>query len=146
MKNKENAVCISWVDPSIRNLFNILLKEKEKRGKKNIQLTTFRNSCYIMKYLRKLTSFRIHWRFSTILRTNKKVCEVIFYKSKSMYILKVYSIHYTLRQNTNVKKISFGQNKRYKKCHSFISNFLKHKVRLSKTVWDFPFSIPFRFY
>ena len=34
MKNKENAVCISWVDPSIRNLFNILLKEKEKRGKK----------------------------------------------------------------------------------------------------------------
>ena len=32
-----------------------------------------------------------------------------------MYILKVYSIDYKLRQNPNVKKMSFGQNKRYKK-------------------------------
>ena len=32
-----------------------------------------------------------------------------------MYILKVYSIHYTMRYNINVKKNSFGQNKRYKK-------------------------------
>ena len=35
--------------------------------------------------------------------------------------------------------------------HSFTFNLqflyeLKRKVRLSKTVWDFPFSIPFRFY
>ena len=35
--------------------------------------------------------------------------------------------------------------------HSFTFNLrflyeLKHKFRLSKTVWDFPFSIPFRFY
>ena len=35
---------------------------------------------------------------------------------KSIYVLKVYSIHSTLRWDTNVKKISFGQNKRYKKC------------------------------
>ena len=34
---------------------------------------------------------------------------------KSIYILKVNSIHYTLRKNTIVKSISFGQDKRYKK-------------------------------
>ena len=54
-----------------------------------------------------------------------------------------------MRQNTNVKKISFRQNKRYKKCplffsrapahHSFTFNLqflyeLKRKVCLSKTV------------
>ena len=68
-----------------------------------------------------------------------------------MYILKVYSIFKTLyiEKNTN---LSFGQNKRYKKCrlfffvrarasahHSFTINLrflyeLKHKVHLSKTV------------
>ena len=32
---------------------------------------------------------------------------------------KVYSIHNTLRQNTNVRKNSFGQNKQYKKCLLF---------------------------
>ena len=57
-----------------------------------------------------------------------------------MYILKVYSIYSTLRQNTNV---SLEQNKRYKKCPLFPIHFdsnlrfiyeLKHKVCLSKTV------------
>ena len=57
-----------------------------------------------------------------------------------MYILKVYSVRYTLRLNTNVKKIFFGQNERYKKCplflpggpthYSFKFKALKHKVRL----------------
>ena len=71
---------------------------------------------------------------------------------KSIYILKVYSIHYTLRLNTNV---SFGQNRRYKKSlffllqapthHSFTFNLrflyeLKHKVPLSKTVLGFSIS------
>ena len=32
---------------------------------------------------------------------------------------KVYSIHYTLRQNAKVETIPFGQNKRYKKCTLF---------------------------
>ena len=65
-----------------------------------------------------------------------------------MYILKVYSIHYTLRSNANRKKIPFEQNKRPQKCplfsfansnsHRFTFNLrflyeLKHKVRLSKT-------------
>ena len=39
---------------------------------------------------------RIHWRLSTILETIKKVYEVMFFDFKSMYILKVYLIHYTL--------------------------------------------------
>ena len=67
---------------------------------------------------------------------------------KTMHILKVYSMQYTLRLNY-CKKISFGQNKRYKTAlfflsrppthHSFTFNLrflyeLKHKVRLSKTV------------
>ena len=43
----------------------------------------------------------------------------MFLICKSMYILKVYSIHDTLRWNTNVKKISFGQNNWCKKCPFF---------------------------
>ena len=57
---------------------------------------------------------RIHWKLSMILKANKKVYEVMFLICKSMYILEVCSTHYTLRQNANVKNISFGQNKRYK--------------------------------
>ena len=75
-----------------------------------------------------------------------------------MYILKVYSIHYTLKQNTNPKKNPCGQNRRYKKCpiyffelqthHSFTINLrflyeLKDKV-LSKTVYGI-FHFGFRF-
>ena len=71
----------------------------------------------------------------------------------------MYSIHYTLRQNTNDKNISFGQNKRYKKFphflsqapthHSFTFNLqflyeLKHKVCLSRTVCGI-FYFRFRF-
>ena len=67
-----------------------------------------------------------------------------------MYILKAYSIRYTVRENANLKKISFGQNKHDTKNalffllrapthHSFTFNLLflyelQHKVRLSKTV------------
>ena len=43
-----------------------------------------------------------------------------------MYFLKVYSIHYTLRQNTNFKIISSGQNKRYKKCPLFSFTTASH--------------------
>ena len=58
-------------------------------------------------------------------------------------------MHFTLRQNANVKKTSFGQNKRSKKVplfsfvtpthHSFafklqFLNELRHKVRLYTTV------------
>ena len=31
----------------------------------------------------------------------------------------MYLMHYTLRKNTNVNKVSFKQNKRYKKCPLF---------------------------
>ena len=75
-----------------------------------------------------------------------------------MYIPKVYSIHYTFRLNTNVKKNSFGKNQRYKKCrlfsrtpthHSFafklrFLNELKIKVRLFKTMCGI-FHFRFRF-
>ena len=40
---------------------------------------------------------RIHWRLSAILKAIKKVYEVIFFDSKKLYILKMYSIHYALR-------------------------------------------------
>ena len=68
-------------------------------------------------------------------------------------------IQYTIHE-INVKNIFFKQNKRYENCHffllraqihhSFTINLrffygLKHKVRLSNTVWDFPFLISFRF-
>ena len=40
---------------------------------------------------------RIHWRLSAILKAIKEVYEVIFFDSKKLYILKMYSIHYALR-------------------------------------------------
>ena len=79
-----------------------------------------------------------------------------------MYILILYSIHYTLRWNKNLRKIPFWQNKRYKKCPLFTftsSNsskfyfwftvFIRAEAQglsLWNYVWDFPFSIPLRFY
>ena len=79
-----------------------------------------------------------------------------------MHILKVYSIHYTLRYNTSVKKSFLWTKQMIQKMPSF---FL-HKPQLItvlllicdsymswstsfvslKTVWNFPFLIPFRFY
>ena len=60
------------------------------------------------------TGLRIHWRLSMIFKTSYKVFEVIFFICKSMYILKVYSIHYALRYNTNVKKKLQNGNKTIK--------------------------------
>ena len=66
---------------------------------------------------------RIHWRLSANLKTsNKSVWSNFFlyiYISKNMYILKVYSIHYTLRWNTNVKKIPPEKINSTKKCFLF---------------------------
>ena len=84
---------------------------------------------------------------------------------KRIYILKVYSIRYTLISNTNVNKISFGQKKknntkntllllsRAPTHHSFTFNSrllyeLKHMVHLSTAVYGifhFPFLFKFIF-
>ena len=76
-----------------------------------------------------------------------------------MYILKVYSINYTLKQNTNVKKFPPDKINGTKNAfffllqvpayHSFNFNLrflheLKHKVRFSKTVYG-NFHFQFRF-
>ena len=45
---------------------------------------------------------RIHYRRRTILKTSKKVYEVMFFDY--LNVLKVCSIHYILRSDTNVKK------------------------------------------
>ena len=71
----------------------------------------------------KIKWLRIHWRLSMILKANKKVYEVMFLICKSMYILEVCSIHCTLRQNADVKNISFGQNKRHKNALFFFHEF-----------------------
>ena len=81
----------------------------------------------------------------------------VMWNVKVKYILKVYSVHYTSRKNTDAKNISFGQNKRVQICplflpsthHSFTFNLgvlydRKHKVRLSKTVYGI-FYFWFRF-
>ena len=92
---------------------------------------------------------RIHWRLLTILRTSKKVYEVMFFNIKVCKFWKCvqYTLH--LDKTRMLKKIPFGQNKRYKKCTLFLSRGpthriftfnlwflyeLKHKIRLSKTV------------
>ena len=65
-------------------------------------------------------------------KASKKAHEVMFLISKGIYIMKVYSIHCILRENTNVKrfpsdKISGTKNalfflSRTPTHHSFISN------------------------
>ena len=61
----------------------------------------------------------------TIWKTSKKVYDVmLFWYVKVCIFWKCIqyveiNIMYTLRQKVNVKKISFGQNKRYKKCTLF---------------------------
>ena len=89
---------------------------------------------------------RIHWSLWAILKTSKKVYKVRFFDMEKFLYSKSYSIHYTLRYNTNVKKICFRHDKRYKKCPLFSLRFLyevKHKVRLSKTIRGF-FHVRFR--
>ena len=56
-----------------------------------------------------------------------------------MYILKVYSIQYTLRQKASVKKIPFGQTKRYKKYPLFSfqsSNSPQFYFEFTILIWD----------
>ena len=87
--------------------------------------------------------------FGDFKNKQQKCMKWCFLMCKSMCILKLYSIYYTLRWNKTLRKISFGQNKLYKKCsfflsqapayHSFTFNLrflyeLKHRVRLSKTL------------
>ena len=49
----------------------------------------------------------------------QKFIKKCFLSGKCMYILKVYSIRYSLKQNT---KIPFDQNKPYKKCPLFFAS------------------------
>ena len=80
-------------------------------------------------------SLRISWKLSTILKTSKKIYEIMFFLiCQSMHILKVYSIHYTLRKNTNVKNFSFEQSKRYKNAHIFLS--WTHYIRVLLLICD----------
>ena len=57
---------------------------------------------------------------------------------KSIYILKVYSISYTLRQNRNVKKFFFRQNKRYKNVpFFFVSSNMLQLITVLLLIGDF---------
>ena len=47
--------------------------------------------------------------------------------------MKLCSIHYALRWNTDLKKTPFGQNKRYKKCHLF--SFASSNSSQFDTAW-----------
>ena len=118
----------------------------------------WRSTCRFLPLLK----LRTHWRLSTILEaSNKSAWSNVFWYAKVCIFWKC--IQYTIHRNkTNLKKIPFRQNKRYKKCPHFSfasrnsSQFYfefailvwaeARKVCLSKTVWDFPFSISFRFY
>ena len=60
-------------------------------------------------------NLRINWRLSTILKTSNKG---VWSNVNSVWRYAKVCI-YWLRWNTNVKKTSFGQNKRYKKMPSF---------------------------
>ena len=84
----------------------------------------------------RLLTLRIHWRLPTILETsNKSVWSNVFWYVKVCIFWKCiqYTIHW---DKTNLKKIPYGQNKRYKKMASFFFHELKlisftFKVRLS---------------
>ena len=105
--------------------------------------------------------FRIHWRPSKILETSNKSIWSNDFWCKSMYILKVHSIHCTL-DNTQIfekfpsDKINGTKNVLFFFCELQLITVLLlicdyHMswntwfVSL-KLCWHFPFLIPFRFY
>ena len=103
-------------------------------------------------------AFMIHWRISMILKTSKILYEVMLLDTcKSMYILKMYSIHNTLSKKTQIlrklpsDKINGTKNASFlpswAPSHTLNLRFLyelKHKVHLSKTVtFIFHFCFPF---
>ena len=105
---------------------------------------------------------RIHWRLSTILETsNKSVWSNVSWYVKVCIFWNCiqYIIHWDKTQilkkfpseKINVTKNALFFLSRAPTHHIFNFNLrflyeLKHKVRLSNCVWDFPFSIRFRFY
>ena len=107
--------------------------------------TTLKN-CWLQnpELTKWLLTLRIHCRLWRFQKLAKKCMKWIFFICKSKYTVKVYSIHYKLGQNTDVKKISFEQTKnaffvlsRATTHHSFTFNSrflheLKHKVHLFK--------------
>ena len=107
--------------------------------------TVFRN--FVKDTVKALDDFR---------NKQEKCMKQCFLICKSMYILKVYQIHYTLRWNTNLKEIPMGQKKRYKKypfffcelqlitvllliCNSYINwytRFVSLKLRVGFSIFD----------
>ena len=79
-----------------------------------VYVTPFQQKLKLPNLLRKKT-----WRYrvenklkcSDNFKDKQKRYEVTIFDSKSIYTLKVYPIFYALRLNTNVTKISLGQNK-----------------------------------
>ena len=98
-----------------------------------------------LNILRTEKAWRTRWRLSTILIASNKSVSTVFwyvkvYINSEFWKFIQYTIHWDKTQN--VKKISFGQNKRFKKFlsrapthHSFTFNsqFL-YELHLSKTV------------
>ena len=76
-----------------------------------------------------LNYLRIHWRLSMILNITKKMYEIcVFWCAKKYIFWKC--VQYTIHSDkTNIKKISSGENKRYKKC-----SFLFGKVQLIRVL------------
>ena len=64
-KNKENPVCILWVDAILWNTYNIwahyfYLKKKGEKEEKNIQCMSFWNTYNITKHFGKLTTAQLN--------------------------------------------------------------------------------------
>ena len=93
---------VMYVDQLITGWNNALIHIKIKaKSKDELQIALLGE--YMDTSIRK--TFRIHWRLSTILKTGKKVCELVFIDMWK-YVCSE-SILNTLRWNTNVKKNSF---------------------------------------
>ena len=103
---------------------------------------------------------RIHRRLFTILKTSRRVYEVMLFDIWSIFWNCIqYTLHWNKTQT--LKKLLSG-NINGRKMHSFLSRVrthhslifnlqflyeLKRKIPLAKSVWGvFPFWIPFRFY
>ena len=119
-------------------------------------------ACYILFCLNSFSKLRIHWRLSTILKTRKKVNEVIFFwcvKTCIFWKCIQYAIHWDETQMFKKfpsDKINGTKNilfflLRAPTHHSFTFNLrflyeLKRKVRLPKTLCGiFHFSFRFAF-
>ena len=132
-----------FASDSLPNALSLALSSSYKNEKKCIPV--FKLTFHELKSFPISTDFRN----SSLLKDTLKVSIILKTSNKNVWS----NVFWYVKVHINVKKISFGQNKRYTKCSFFLSRAsthhgftfnlwilyeLKHKVHHSKIMWRIP--------